>query len=143
MPSTKFSRAGEGDAIVIQGFAQLQAALRRVADGVQDELRQRVRAVGDRVALVAASNAPRGATGDLQQSIKASVTNTSASVYSSAVYGGAINVGAWTPEGRGPHISRANASHYMNRAVAQTAPWVEQEMNAVVDWVTTTFTEAD
>lgn len=140
MASTKFGRAG-GDTIAIQGFAQIQRALSRIEDGIQPELRKRIREVGARVALVAAANAPRR-TGELQHSIKDSVAISSASVYSTAVYGGAINYGAFPhagPEHRGPHITRARASHYMDRAVSQTAPWVEQEMNAVIDWLQETF----
>src|SRR5438270_7329546 len=95
MASSKFARAGQGDAIVMQGFTQLQAALRRIEDGVQPELRSRIRKIGDRVALVAAGNAPR-LTGELQHSLRVSVNNSSASVYSTAVYGGAINYGAWS-----------------------------------------------
>lgn len=136
----KYARAGEGGAVAVQGFAQLSAALARIADGTQDELKARIRAVGERVALVAAGNAPRGDTGQLQHSIRVAVAGRGASVYSSSLYGGAQNVGAWV-KGRGPHISRTRASHYMDRAVDQTAPWVVTELDSVMEWVTTTFTE--
>lgn len=138
--AAKFARAGEGDAVVIEGFAQLQAALGRVADGVDTELKSKVRAVGERVALVAAGNAPRR-TGELQHSEKVSVTGRSASVYNTAPYGGALNVGAWVGGRRGVHISRGRASHYQDRAVRQLAPWVRQEMDSVVDWLMTMFQE--
>lgn len=142
MPSSysagKFARAGGGDAVLLQGFDSLQRALGRVEGGVQDELRQKIRAIGEKVALVAASNAPRR-TGELQTSIRVSVASRAASVYSTAIYGGAQNVGAWTGHGRGPHIRRARASHYMDRAVKELAPWVETEMAAVLGWLETTF----
>jgi len=130
--------ASGGDAILVRGFAQLQRALQQIESGVQPELRARLRTIGDRVGLVAAGNAPR-LTGALQHSIKTNVTARAASVYSTAVYGGAINYGAWTQGGRGPHITRAGASHYMDRAVSQLAPWVHQETEAVLDWLLTTF----
>lgn len=140
----KFGRAAEqGDAITIQGFAQLQRALGRIENGVQPELRRRLHEIGDKVALVAAADAPR-LTGELQHSIKTSVANSSASIYSTAIYGGAINYGAFPSAGasaRGPHIKRANASHYMDRAVSELAPWVQQETEAVLDWLETVFME--
>lgn len=124
--------------ISVQGFAGLQRALRRVEGGAQPEMRARLRAIGERIALVAAGDAPRN-TGELQHSIKTSVKNAGASIYSNAVYGGAINYGAWTQHGRGPHISRRGASHYMNRAVTQTSSWVEGEIDGLLDWVVSTF----
>lgn len=126
--------------VAFSGFAQLSRALRRVEDGVYPEFRQKLRDIGDKVALVAAGNAPRD-TGELQHSIKTSVTLSGASVYSSSVYGGAINYGAWTQHGRGPHIRRASASHYMDKAVDETSGYVEAEMEAVLDWLTKTFEE--
>lgn len=128
-------------AVQFSGFAQLSRALRRIEDGTYDELRKRLHDIGDRVALVAAGNAPRGVTGELQHSMKTSVTLNGASVYSSSIYGGAQNYGAWTQHGRGPHIRRDRASHYMDKAVAATAGYVEAEMEAVLDWLTTVFEE--
>lgn len=143
MANPIFTGAGDNAATTVQGFAGLQRALRKIGDGTDLELRRRIRDVGARVALVAAGNAPRD-TGELQHSIKVSVTQGSASVYSNAVYGGAINFGAGPKLGwqhRGPHITRARASHYMDRAVTETAPWVQQEMDKVLDWVESTFEE--
>ena len=139
--ASKFARAGDGATVSVQGFAELQRALTKIETGVQAEMRARLRAIGEKVALVAADNAPRR-TGELQHSIKTSVETRGASVYSNAPYGGAVNYGAFPhagKEARGPHITRAGASHYMDRAVTELAPWVEQETNAVLDWVITTF----
>lgn len=139
--AAKFRNAGENNAVAVQGFQQLSRALKRIEDGVYPEFRKKLKEIGDRVALVAASNAPRR-TGELQHSIKTSVTERGASVYSTAIYGGAQNFGAFPHMGkehRGPHIKRANASHYMDRAVTQLESWVEQETQAVIDWVISTF----
>jgi hypothetical protein len=125
-------------AISVQGFAQLSRALRALGDGADKELRRRLKEIGDVVGLVAAGDAPR-ITGELQHSIKSSAVTRGASVYSTAVYGGAINYGAWTKRGRGPHIRRASASHYMDKAVTQTQPFVEHEAEALLDWAMTTF----
>ena len=128
-------------AVKFSGFTQLSRALRRIEDGAYPELQKKLRDIGDQVALVAAGNAPRGITGELQHSMKTSVTLSGASVYSSSIYGGAQNYGAWEKHGRGPHISRARASHYMDKAVAETEGYVLAEMEAVLDWLTTTFEE--
>jgi len=152
--SARYQRATDNSAIAISGFKELIYALDSIRDGAEKEARDRIRTVGERVALVAAGNAPRlkthpsdssGYPGELSHSVKTSVNLTSASIYSIAVYGGAINVGAWsgtkeTPA-RGPHISRKRASHYMDRAVTQTAPWVAEEMDSLLDWVTRKFEE--
>lgn len=143
MPSTYGGAAKFTSGVSVRGFTQLQRALKRIDDGASDELRKRLKDIGARVALVAAGNAPRD-TGELQHSIKTGVALRGASVYSSAVYGGAINYGAFPkagPEARGPHIKRANASHYMDRAVVQTEPYVEAEVEKLLDWLTKTFEE--
>jgi len=141
--SARYQRATDNSAIAISGFRELIYALDSIRDGAEKEARQRVRTVGERVALVAAGNAPRR-TGELQHSIKTSVGLRGASIYSNVVYGGAINFGAAPHAGwqaRGPHIQRKNASHYMDRAVTQTAPWVAEEMDSLLDWVTRKFEE--
>jgi len=124
----------------VQGFAELQRASARVEDGIGPEVRRRLKAIGEKVALVAAADAPRGATGELQQSIRVSVTQRTASIYSTAEYGGAQNFGAWS-KGRGPHISRKNASHYMDRAVRDLEPWVRSEIDGLTDWLVKTYEE--
>jgi phage gpG-like protein len=136
----KYGRANDNSAIAISGFRELIYALGSIEDEAEAEARKRVREVGERVALVAAGNAPRR-TGELAHSIKTSVGVRGASVYSNVVYGGAQNYGAWTQHGRGPHISRTRASHYMDRAVKETAPWVEQEMDSLLDWAQRKFEE--
>lgn len=141
MPGSVFYRSGGfTGSISVQGFAALQRVLREIGDGTDVELRRRIKEIGDRVALVAAGNAPRR-TGELQHSITDSVALTRASVYSTSVYGGALNFGAWVGHRRGVHISRTRASHYMDRAVTETAPWVHEEMDKVLDWVMSTFQE--
>lgn len=141
MASSLYARAAASDAVVVKGFEQLQRVLGRMEDGVEIELRKRIKELADQVGLVAAADAPRR-TGVLQHSIKTSVTRRGASIYSNVVYGGAINYGAYPklgPQHRGPHIKRSGASHYMDRAVDQTKPWVEKEMQDVMDWLITTF----
>lgn len=138
---SKYGRATDNSAVVLSGFSELIRAVGSIEDGADLEARRRVAEVGRRVALVAAANAPRR-TGELQHSVKSSVAGSSASIYSTAVYGGAVNFGAWTKFGRGPHITRAGASHYMDKAVKETSPWVAERMDGLLDWVTRKFEEA-
>lgn len=143
MASAKFSRAADNNAVAVRGFKELQATLGKIEDGTKDELKRRLQAIGDQVALVAASKAPRR-TRELQHSIKSSVGPRSAAIYSDVIYGGAVNFGAYPHAGRsarGPHISRAAASHYMDRTVTELEPWIEEQVQALVDWVITTFEE--
>jgi hypothetical protein len=133
------SRSG----VIVQGFTEIQRSLRELEDGSDRELRRRLKDIGERVALVAASNAPRR-TGELQHSIKASSTVRGASVYSNVVYGGAINYGAYPklgPTHRGPHIKRERASQYMQKGVEESTPYVEQQVNELLDWAMAKFEE--
>lgn len=140
----KFGRAN--GAVAVQGFAQLQAALRRIEDGSQAELRARLRVVGEHVKDAARGNVPHktGRHGEgphIEDALKVSVVAKGASVYTTAPQGGAINVGAWVKTGRGPHIKRADASHYMDRAVSGSTRILEAQTQAVMDWLITTFEE--
>jgi hypothetical protein len=143
--------AAAGNAVVVQGFEQLQRALLRIEGGINPELRLRLKAIGLAVAHTAAGNVPHatGRHGDpdvplLEDSIKVSTTLRSASIYATAVHGGVQNVGGGPHAGwgaRGPHVKRADASHYMDRAVETEAAFVLQEINELITWVTTTFGE--
>src|SRR5438105_12415127 len=87
---------------VMHGFAELNRALRRIEGGasnfgVEYELQKRLRTIGEKVA----QSAPQFVThrtgrgsGELERSVKVSVTARSASGYSTSAYGGAQNVGA-------------------------------------------------
>src|SRR5262245_52792919 len=135
--------------IVVHGFAQLNAALNRIAGpgefGLEYELQRRLREIGKIVADAAphyvTHRTGRG-SGELEHSVKVSVTGRAASVYSTSVYGGAQNVGAHPKRGwdaRGPHIKRADASRWMNKAVAATRPAVAREMDGLLDWLVAEF----
>src|SRR6266567_2928258 len=134
----KYGRAVGNDAIVVDGFAELQRALRLTEFGVQREVETRIRLIGEHVKSVATGNVPHttgrhGADGTIEAGMKVSTTVRGASIYTLAPQGGAINVGAWS-KGRGPHIKRANASHYMDRAVTTSQGFVEAETQSVLDW---------
>lgn len=142
--SGKFGRVGE-TGVVISGFAQLQRALRRVGDGIQPELRTRIKKIGDHVKDVAEANVEHktgrhSGSPTIEAGLKVSVQQRGASVYTTAPHGGVQNVGGMV-EGRGPHVKRASASHYMDRAVTTSEAFVEQETEGLLDWLETTFAE--
>lgn len=133
---------GRGDGVSVDGFAQLLRALKRVDDGLFPELHSRLKAIGARVELVAAGNVTHrtgrsGSTPRIEDSIKVSVTQTSASVYSTAEHGGVQNYGGRV--GHGAVIKRAAVSQYMTVAVKDTQPWVKEEMDGLISWLLTEF----
>lgn len=141
--------------VVLHGFEQLTRALRRIEGqgvgdfGIEYELQKRLRTIGETVAKAAPQfvSHKTGRHGDpgnprLEDSVKVSVTTKSASVYSTALHGGAQNVGAGPHAGwaaRGPHIRAASASHWMNRAVNSQKAFVETEMEGLLEWVVREF----
>lgn len=140
--------------IAMHGFAELQTALRGLEGGpgnfgLEYELQQRVRAMGEQVAKAA----PRfvthktGRHGNpanprLEDSARVSVTARSASVFSIAEHGGVQNVGGGPKAGwpaRGPHVRADKASHWMNKAVASQAGYIEAETEQMLDWIVREF----
>ncbi len=155
MPSTygagKYGRAAENNAIVVEGLADLQRALRATEVGVEKEVQARIRLIGEEVKRRAAANVQHktnrhAADGEsIEARMGISVVLRGASIYTTAIHGGVQNVGGGPHAGwaaRGPHIKRADASHYMDRAVTSSRAFVEQETEAVMDWLQTTFQEA-
>lgn len=132
MPKT-FRNVEEG--VVVEGLGPMIRVLARAEHELAPQLRDRLkRGVGGIVLPVARGYAPV-VSGRLRGSLKVSVTQRGASIYSASVYGGAQNYGAWKRDGRGPHIPRDRASHYMTRAVQTTRPRVEQEVLGLLDWL--------
>lgn len=144
------ARVARGYGIAIEGLPQLQKALERVGGGkanfgVQYELQHRLRNIGEHVAEASRGFIPHrtGRHGDkglprLEDTLKVSVTARRSTVYTdspySAVqqYGGGPKAG-WA--GRGPHIKRGNASKWLTRGAASERAYVEQETDALLDWI--------
>lgn len=135
--------------IVMSGFTELNRALERIGSrsnfGIEYELQRRLRTVGETVAKAApqfVTHKTGRNSGQLESSVKVSVTTKSASVYSTSVYGGIQNVGGGPKAGwsaRGPHIRRANASQWMNKGVASQRAFVTDELEGLLDWVVEEF----
>jgi hypothetical protein len=145
--------AVQDQGIVLRGFTDLQRALADLGGrgefGLDYELSRRLRTVGEKVGRDAAGyvthrTGRHGDPGDprLEDSVKVAVGRRAASVYSTAVYGGAQNYGAGPKAGwgaRGPHIKRADASRWMTRAVDANEAFVAAEMDGLCDWIVREF----
>lgn len=135
--------------IAVRGFEELVRALERIEGGtgnfgVEYELQQRLTAIGEEVAKAAPAfvTDKYQNSGELQGSVKVSVTKKQASVYSTSVYGGAQNSGASPKAGwqaRGPHIQRAKASQWMTKAVQSKQAFIAAEWEGLEDWVLREF----
>lgn len=125
------------------GFTEIYRALKAIEGGMPREVRAMFRAIGEAVKEQAAANVThrwpdRPVSIRLAESLKVSITQTRASVYSTAPHGGVQNVGGWS-KSSGPHVSRGNASHYMNHAADEKRGWVAEQMDAVLDWAISEF----
>lgn len=109
-------RTATGGSVQVEGLLSLQRALRHTEGRLDKNLKKELVEIAKPVRDAARANAPKR-SGQLARSIRIGVARGGVSIYSSLVYSLAIEEGAWTRTGRGPHISRSSASHYMKRAV--------------------------
>lgn len=144
----------QGQGVILHGFVELNRALERIGGGKADfgleyELQRRLRVIGETVAKAAPQFVTHrtGRHGDpvqprLEESVRVSVTKRSASVFSTAIHGGAQNSGAGPKAGwaaRGPHIRKDKASRWMNKAVASQREFVKDELDGLLDWLVEEF----
>jgi phage gpG-like protein len=139
-----------GMGVIVQGLPEVQKAFARIEGGrgnfgVEYELQHRLRNIGEHVAEAA----PRfvthrtGRHGDprlprLEDDVRVSVTTRSASVYSTSPYAPIQNFGGGPKAGwgaRGPHVTRARASKWLNKAVASERQYVKDEFQGLLDWI--------
>jgi phage gpG-like protein len=137
--------------LAMVGFQQLNAALQRIGGGRADyglayELQRRLRIVGDTIARSAPSFITHrtGRHGDvanptLEESVRTSVTQRSASVYSTALHGGVQNVGGKVGRNHATILKRAEVSRWMIQAVTTNRAFVEGELDGLLDWLTAEF----
>ncbi len=141
-----------GYGVYMTGFTSLSRALARIeGEGLADfglayELRARLRAIGDKIG----ADAPQfltHATGRhgsdsqprLEDSVRVSVTTRTASVYSSAIYGGVQNVGGRIGRRHATLLTRGQVSNWMDRSVATNAAFVQAEAEGLTEWLLAEF----
>lgn len=140
----------QGYGITIEGLPQLQKALERVGGGranfgVEYELQHRLRNIGERVAEASREFVPHrtGRHGDrglppLEDTLKVSVAVRRSTIYTDSPYSRVQQFGGGPKSGwsrRGPHVQRANASKWLTKGVASQRAYVDQEAEAVLDWI--------
>lgn len=125
--------------VAVVGFEEVYRALKGIEGDLPKQVRKNLRLIGKIVKDQAEANAGNiRKSGALAGSIKVSLSPKAASVFSTAPHGGVQNVGGGPHAGwsaRGPHVKRANASHYMNKAVDSTRGEVQQAMEELMQWV--------
>lgn len=123
-----------GYSIQVEGLAALQRALRRTGTGTDRLVKTRLRQLANRVRDRARASVEHktGRSGDqppLAGSLKTSVTQKGASVYSDALHAGVQERGGRV--GHGAVIPRASASAYMTKALAKSQADTEKELLAI------------
>lgn len=144
-------RQVENFGVVIEGLPQLRRAFEQIEGrgnfGVGYEVTHRLRNIGEHVAQAAPGFVTHktGRHGDpslprLETTVRVSVTANRASVYTDSPYGRVQQYGGGPRAGwgaRGPHVQRQNASKWLSRAVASERGYVEEQTDAVLDWIVT------
>jgi hypothetical protein len=135
-------------AIAIRGLKELQAALKRSDEVAAKALRTELRGIADTVRDKARGNVTHktGRHGGadvprLGPSIKTSVTNTGASIYSKAPHAIVQDTGGQVGRGKSTLLKRASVSRYMTKAVAESEGDVERAMDRVLDDIGKDFNE--
>jgi hypothetical protein len=135
--------------IVVRGFPELQKALERIGPkanfGVEYEVQRRLHNIGEHVAVASEGFITHGTGrhGDpalprLEDTVRVSVTQRRSTVYSQSPYAAVQNFGGGPKAGwaaRGPHIPRASASKWLNKAVASERTYVDSEYDGVLDFI--------
>jgi hypothetical protein len=136
--------------IAMVGFAQLSKALARIGGvgeyGFRYEMRRRIALIGEYVAKDAPQYVTHatGRHGDpneptLEESVRVSVAASSASVYSTAIYGGVQNVGGRVGRDHATILKRADVSQWMNQAVRNDSVYVAMQIEELLDWLEREF----
>jgi hypothetical protein len=124
--------------VYVQGLAAMQRVLARGESELAPELKRRLREGGEMVRATARQNAPYRSNlpgKHLRDTMKVSVTRTSASVYSTSIYGGVQNFGGRVGHHGATLLRRASVSQYMTRAAQTNKERVAQHIEGVLDWL--------
>jgi phage gpG-like protein len=114
-------------AVELKGARELRRALKQTHPAADKQLREELRDIGERIALVGARNAPRD-TGALQRSIRPYVTARGVAVGSTLPYASVVHWGG-TINPRGTDI-RFERRPFLSDAIEDTADWA---LNQIAD----------
>ncbi len=125
------------DSVRVKGLRELQSSMRKAGGEAARDLKRDLRTLGKTVLADAKSNAPvgprpkRSSTKPLAASLRISVNQRGVSVYSNAEHAYVQDRGGRV--GKGAVITRASASGYMTKAVADARPRVNRELEQILD----------
>jgi hypothetical protein len=136
--------------VAVRGWKELTRTLHQLSSkadfGIEYELQRRLRVIGEKNAKAAerfiTHKYGHTKTDPLEGSMRVSVTQNRAAVFSTSAHGGVQNVGGGPAAGwaaRGPHVKRANASKFAIRGVQAEREWTQAEMEGLCDWIVEEF----
>lgn len=135
----KYTNTSSG--VLVQGLDSMQRVLKVANSELAGELRKRLAGAVEVVHVSARENAaalrdsPYNFGKPLSQTLKVSVTQRSASVYSTAVWGGAQNYGGQVGRGGATLLRRDSVSQYMTRAAQTNHVRVAAQVESVLEWL--------
>lgn len=136
--------------VAVRGWKELTHTLHELSSksdfGIEYELQRRLRVIGEQNAKAAerfiTHRYGQATSEPLEGSMRVSVTQNRAAVFSTSAHGGAQQSGAGPKAGwgaRGPHIRRANASKWVSRGVESERAATEAEMDGLLAWIVEEF----
>jgi phage gpG-like protein len=130
----------EGSTVLVRGLEPLQRALKRTQGNLPKHVRTELRGIGKYVRDRAKANV-RSRSGDLEGSVRTSVTNRSVSVYSNLPYSRVQDQGGKVGRHHATLLKRADVSRYMTRAVSASEGEVRTRLEALLDAIDHDFEE--
>lgn len=130
-------KRARGLGIWVEGYADLDRALKTIDEGIRKEMRRELRQVARPILTQARSLAPRK-SGDLQRSLRTSVTARGIAFTSSEPYSNLIHWGGSTGRGhraRAPWSGdiRVRESLFFSRALEENEDALMDGLDAAVD----------
>ena len=133
--ATSAGRAKVGNiGVRTEGLSELRRALRRISSDLDKDTRSALRRVAEPIRGRAQANVQHktgrhGQDGPIR--VRTSVTTRGVSLYANAPHAAVQDFGGRV--GHGAIITRASASHYMTKAVAESHPVIEAGLNSLGD----------
>lgn len=144
MPPNKALRRRD-DAFAVRGLSELQRALRRAEGDAQKHLRAELKTAASVArekarGFITHTTGRRGNAGPpLADTLRVSVTQAGASVWSDAPHAVVQDVGGRVGRGQLTVLRRGEVSRYMTRGVQSAQPEIEARVNAALDRVERDF----
>lgn len=131
-------KEARGLGIWVEGMESLQRALKEVDPNIRKEMRKELRTAARPVLATARTLTPRGPTGNLQRSLKVSVTNNGIALGSRLPYANLIHWGGSTGKGhvvgrRWSGAVKVRESLFLSRALESNEDELMDALDRAVD----------